>query len=473
MTKLYLRLKQGTNNECRISSLENTVNLGNIGPLLGFLPNTVIQRGLTKDSGQVSINQGLESLVISSSLVDDQDVFDSSGEHSQVVAVLPIDTTQRLNSTMTNYGQLEFSAPIFNGNIRQFTITVGDNLVRTAVKLHLFAECEIKNSEEELFLKEQELRELYYDPVRVYQSAQKLYETAKEEGIGVTLAQVREWLRGQETYVRFQQPAKGFNRRQTWVPQVGSQLQMDLVDMSKYEAENEDHLWILTAIGVFSRYFFAIPLQRKHKGFTLVAVKRVLYQYKERFGKLPDFVQFDDGGEFRNTRVLPFLGDKGITYFSTRLTSKKASVVERANRTLKTRMWKFFDHEGSKEWIYVLDDLVEGINSSVNGAIGMAPNQVTEKTSASVFVKLYGHPVTLVKPKFGVGDKVHVTKYASTLADPGKRTFRKGYKASFSKETYQVTRVCRGEPNLYSIEDERAHPVFGRMYSKELTKVSG
>ena len=61
-------------------------------------------------------------------------------------------------------------------------------------------------------------------------------------------------------------------------------------------------------------------------------------------------------------------------------------------------MWKFFDHEGSKEWIYVLEDLVEGINASVNRSIGMAPNQVNENTSALVFVKLYGHPVTLTKP---------------------------------------------------------------------------
>ena len=135
------------NGTCRISPLENTVDLGRIGPLLGFSPNTVIQRGLTKDSKRVSINQGLESLVISSSLVDDQNVFSSWGEHSQVVAVLPIDTKQRLNGTMTNYEQLEFSAPISNGNIRQFTITVGDNLVKTAVKLHLYAECEIKNGQ--------------------------------------------------------------------------------------------------------------------------------------------------------------------------------------------------------------------------------------------------------------------------------------------------------------------------------------
>ena len=229
----------------------------------------------------------------------------------------------------------------------------------------------------------------------------------------------------------------------------------------------------MTAIDVFSRYLFAVPLQRKHKDFTLVAVKRVLNQYEKRFGKLPDVVRFDDGGEFRNTRVLPFLKKEDVSYFSTRLTSKKASVVERANRTLKTRMWKFFNHEGSKEWIYVLEDLVKGINSSVNRSIGIAPNQVNEETSPRVFVRLYGHPVTLVKPEFNVGDRVHVAKYASPLVNPGKKTFKKGYKASFWREAYQVIQVFRGEPNLYSIEDEKGRPVFARMYSKELTKVAG
>ena len=90
-------------NMCRISSLNFTVNLGNIGPLLGFIPNAVIQRGLTKDSKRVDINQGLLSLVISSNL---------------------------------------WRARVLGQSIqqKQFTITIGDNLLMTAIKLHLFAE---------------------------------------------------------------------------------------------------------------------------------------------------------------------------------------------------------------------------------------------------------------------------------------------------------------------------------------------
>ena len=41
----------------------------------------------------------------------------------------------------------------------------------------------MSDDEESLFTKEQELCDIYYNPVKGYQSAQKLYETAPEEGL--------------------------------------------------------------------------------------------------------------------------------------------------------------------------------------------------------------------------------------------------------------------------------------------------
>ena len=130
------------NNPCRISSSKFSVGLGNIGPLLGFPRNVVIQRGLTKDSNTVSINEAIRYITVSCDLVEDRNVFHSSGDRSRVIAVLPVDTSQRLNGTTTDYGEREFTAPVRNGNFQQITFTVEDNLRRTAIKLHLVAECE-------------------------------------------------------------------------------------------------------------------------------------------------------------------------------------------------------------------------------------------------------------------------------------------------------------------------------------------
>jgi len=125
------------------------------------------------------------------------------------------------------------------------------------------------SDEESAFTTEQELRDIYYNPIEGYQSAQKLHEAARDRGLDVSQKQVGEWLAHQSTYVRFRQPTKKFKTRQTYVPHMGDQLQMDLVDMSKYEKGNKDYQWILTGIDVFSRSFCCSPekeAQRLHFG---------------------------------------------------------------------------------------------------------------------------------------------------------------------------------------------------------------
>ena len=209
---------------------------------------------------------------------------------------------------------------------------------------------------------------------------------------------------------------------------------MDLVDMSKFEKQTDGYRWILTSIDVLSRFAFCTPVRRKHKEFMEPAVKRTLEEHKERFGKFPDLVQFDNGGEFKNKKVLPLLESHGIKYFSTRLTFKKASIVERFNKTLKTKMWKYFDHQGNKVWYDILDLFVENVKSSVNKSIGMAPKDVTSENSYQVFTKLYGKVATVSEPLFKKGDKLRISKYSSPFVSQNKKMFCKGYRANFTNE---------------------------------------
>ena len=61
-------------------------------------------------------------------------------------------------------------------------------------------------TEENQFLREQTLREIYYDSLTGYQSAQKLYDAAREKGLNVSLNEVKNWLSHPGTYVHFRQP---------------------------------------------------------------------------------------------------------------------------------------------------------------------------------------------------------------------------------------------------------------------------
>ena len=164
------------------------------------------------------------------------------------------------------------------------------------------------------------------------------------------------------------------------------------------------------------------------------AVTKLLEQFKDRFG-YPKLAQFDDGLEFHNVGVKTLLDKHGIKYFSTN-SDKKAAVVERFNRTLKTAMWKYFYEKGTYKWVDVLDGLVQNYNNTKHYTILMKPREVTKNNEAEVWTTLFGHRLgEYPLPKFKVDDMVRISKYKST--------FTKGYEANFTEELFKVAKVMR------------------------------
>ena len=220
---------------------------------------------------------------------------------------------------------------------------------------------------------------------------------------------------------------------------------MDLVDMKKYNKENKGYYWILTGIEILSRYAFAIPVYRKDKENMTKAVAKMLTKFKERFKNYPKFIQFDEGKEFYNTGVKSLLRDAyNIKYFSS-YSDKKATVVERFNRTLKTIMWKYFDANNTHKWLDVLDSLVKNYNNNVNRGIGMKPLDVNQENKHEIWIRLFGQPVGEIKPKFKIGDTVRISAY--------KNIFQKGYEANFTKELFKISEIFFGDPIVYEVED--------------------
>ena len=78
------------------------------------------------------------------------------------------------------------------------------------------------------------------------------------------------------------------------------------------------------------------------------------------------------------------------------------------------------------------------MNQSVSRTTGMAPVNVSKENEELVFTKLYGYPVRLKQPTYKVGDLVLLSKRVNPLAVKGKSTFKKGYKANFTRESYVV-----------------------------------
>ena len=206
------------------------------------------------------------------------------------------------------------------------------------------------------FNMEQQLCDIYYDLVRGFQSKERLYQKAKEQGLAVSRKSVGEWLKLQDVYTRYKPIVRKLPAyRKTWVKNLADQIQMDLIDMQKYSQENGGNRWILTSIEILSRYAFAIPVYREDTKNMTAAVRELLRQFHDRFGTYPKLAQFDDGKEFYNVGVKDRLDKQ---YFST-LSEKKAAVLERFNRTLKNSMWKYFYNVGNYKWTNVLEKTCE------------------------------------------------------------------------------------------------------------------
>ena len=116
------------------------------------------------------------------------------------------------------------------------------------------------------------------------------------------------------------------------------------------------------------------------------------------------------GGELYNRTMDLWLEENGIERYST-YNEDKAVVVERFNRTLKTRMWKYMSANNTYRYIDVLDELLRKYNSSYHRSIRMTPTKASDKRNEStVWNHLYGDAVDPINPKLKVGDRVRISK---------------------------------------------------------------
>lgn len=213
------------------------------------------------------------------------------------------------------------------------------------------------------------MEKLYYDPGS---SAGFVGSPAALARVsGTTTKKAKKWLAEQETYTLHKPARKRMPTRRTYVSGIAHQWQADLVEMIPLASKNQGFRYLLTVIDCFSRYAWAKPIKRKTGPDVAKALVSIFREYK------PLRLQTDHGKEFYNSNVQKLLKKHKVELFSTN-SPQKASLVERFNRTLKTRMWRYFTHKQTRKWIDVLPKFVKAYNNSKHKSIGMAPSQVTK-----------------------------------------------------------------------------------------------
>ena len=153
---------------------------------------------------------------------------------------------------------------------------------------------------------------------------------------------VKRWLSEQDTYTLHKPVRRRFKRRCAVVGGPNQQWQADLVDVSRLKKTNDGTTFLLTVIDVFSKRAWCVPLKNKSAVSLVAAFAPLLGD------KAPITLQTDKGTEFLNRALQKLLKEYGVHHFATHNEETKASIVERFNRTLKTRMWRYFTKKQAK-----------------------------------------------------------------------------------------------------------------------------
>ncbi len=305
---------------------------------------------------------------------------------------------------------------------------------------------------------EQTLKKIYYTPKH---AASYCGVGAVQREVGRKHKnQVAHWLSLQDTYTLHKPVRYHFPRRKVIVGGIDHQWQADLVDVSRLSKYNKGFKFLLTCIDVLSKYAWVVPLKDK-TGQSLVAAFKLIL----KTGRQPFALQTDKGTEFTNRVVQKFLREHHVSFFTTENEDIKASIAERFNRTLKTKMWKYFTRHDTLVYHDVLQDLVWSYNHTYHHSIKRSPASVTPQNQEEVWQQLYGATADKSIPcKFHVGDRVRISK--------AKRTFKKGYLPNWTREVFTVIKCHPGNPPVYALEDDQGEVLQGTFYAQELQKVT-
>ena len=314
----------------------------------------------------------------------------------------------------------------------------------------------VQEEEEEPF--DSELKKLYYDPNSpvAFGGAARLIEQARLQGIPEQVT--RRWLSSQLTYTLHKPVRHRFLKRSVKVNGIDEQWQADLVDMQFAEKQNDGFKYLLTVIDVLSKYAWVVPLKTKNGSDLVEAFQHIFKQ-----GRIPKLLQTDAGTEFLNKKLQSYLKKENVRHFVT-YNETKAQIAERFNRTLKEKMFRYFQYTGQKHrYIDVLQELVHAYNHSFHRSIRMRPVDVTIFNAQKVWHTLYDKKKAPKRPRFKVGDTVRLVRK--------KNIFEKGYDESWTEEVFTVAKIVPSRPPSYKLKEYDGSDIKGSFYEQELQKV--
>ena len=208
----------------------------------------------------------------------------------------------------------------------------------------------------------------------------------------ISLKTVKEWLKKQDTYTLHRPVKRKFKRNKVFVPRIDHQWDADLMDMQQIAKYNNGVHYVLLAIDIFSRFVWTVPLQTKQGAEVKKAFELIFSQ-----GRTPGYLRTDKGTEFLNFNTQTFFKKYKVHHFVTQNEEIKANYAERAIKTIKMKIYKYFTANQTNTYIDKLPEFTQAYNNSVHRTIKMKPAQVNKLNEQKVFNTQYRSKINKTK----------------------------------------------------------------------------
>jgi len=281
---------------------------------------------------------------------------------------------------------------------------------------------------------------LYYEPSKpsTFSTHQKLQnsvgQSTSKQKHKTSPADIKAWLLKQDAYTLHKALRKRFPRNPYTVNNINDVWESDLVDVQGLSKNKDGVKYLLTVIDVFSKFLHVIPLRSKTGKAVTTTFQSILKDPKflKPIRRRPVWVRTDRGKEFLNRSFQDTLKREGIQFQICKNPDVKCSVIERAHRTLRYKLYKYFTYKNTYSFIDVLQKFVRGYNATVHSTTGMPPARVTDSDILTIWQRINEKQgkIPITQPRFRVGQHVRISKE--------KMKFVKGGEQNYTTEVFRI-----------------------------------
>jgi len=312
----------------------------------------------------------------------------------------------------------------------------------------------------------------YKDPIIGLVGMNRFYDKLKNLYIGISKNDVSKFLKHNKNWQLHQQPKKIGNSKSIVTSKPNNIFSFDLIDMSKEKYNNNNITFLLTMIDAFSKKLYVFPLQNKEAKSIVNILKEFFDNNKKN---IPNIIISDNGSEFKNDLLNLYLKNIGVKQVFG-LSYNPIGLIERVNKTLKELIYKYMSNNNTKNYIDVLNKLIENYNSSIHTTTKIAPNDVTNNIKQNKEIHKNIKDVSnklLAKnnkqlPMLNKNDYVRISLQA--LPENRKNKYKKSTNINWTNDVFKVNkRIMNTNP---SIKDRyKLNKISGLYYRNELLLV--